>query len=70
MLYILIFFYAWVYQLDIYLVTAFFLFNVEMFNIEKKYLFAVHIPYYSILVKTVIEVSFNVSDFCEEKHLL
>ena len=27
-LYILIFFYSWVYQLDIYLVTVFFMFNV------------------------------------------
>ena len=36
MLYILIFFYSWVYQLDIYLVNVFFMFNVWMFNIEKK----------------------------------
>ena len=36
MLHILIyFFYFWVYQLDIYPVTEFFMFNVYMFNIEK-----------------------------------
>ena len=37
MLYILIFFYSWVFQLDIYLVTVIFMFNVQMFNVEKKY---------------------------------
>ena len=28
------FFYSMVYQLDIYLVTVFFMFNMKMFNIE------------------------------------
>ena len=37
MLYILIFFYSWSFQLDIYLVTVIFMFNVQMFNVEKKY---------------------------------
>ena len=30
------FFYSWAYQLDICLLTVFFMFNVQMFNIEKK----------------------------------
>ena len=36
MLCVLILLYCWVYKLDIYLVTGFFMFNMKMFDIEKN----------------------------------
>ena len=44
------FFYSWAYQLDIYLVTVFFIFNVQMFNIAKKMFLQISHTNWTLLV--------------------
>ena len=55
-IYLNLFFYSWVYQLDIYLVIVFFMSNVQMFNIEKKKQKKLHNQYDLIQFISVVKV--------------